>query len=159
MPQVTGVVEARNERALCVAGGWYGAYKGQGIEKVVKGDTVDLEWSPDKTGKYKNIKSCKVLSGAVAGAAEPARRGYSNVGVEIGHAMNLAMEVARELHPVGSLEFYKALVEHTGKMHKISSRLRAAAEAGKDIEELVKHEEPELPEPAMPSAESMKSIF
>lgn len=174
MPQVTGVVEARNERAVMVAGEWYGSFKGKGLEAVKKGDMVDISWEPDKTGRYKNVKGVAVLSTGIHGgsstAASPSYTPRSNVGVELGHAANLSKDLVIEMlktsaraEELGSNEFYKMFVEHTGKFFKIMKRLRAAAEAGKDIESLVASKEgaatAPAPEPVVVDEEDMKSIF
>ncbi len=174
MAQVTGVVEKKNVKlmntSLLIAGEWYSSFKGAGLDNVDEGDTVDFLWNPDKKGGgFKNIvaTTVKVLakgSGAVPSvraanpiSAAPYKKEYSTLGVELGHASNLAMEMC--LHTeieVGTDEFYKAWVHHTDKIFTIMQKIRASKEAVAVSAKVM----PPKPEPVTKEDEAaLESIF
>lgn len=141
MSTETGIVEAvkvtPTQTALLVNGSWYSSYRGTATKGINKGDAVELDWAFDKTGKWKNIKRAVVT---LAGAALPASSGgssyvpKSNIGIELGHASKLAMDVVLQAASAGSLEFgddqfYKEFVKHTHKIFKIMHKLRTTVEA------------------------------
>jgi hypothetical protein len=137
MAALTGTVasKARNGSSIKIGEDWYGAFKGKGLEAVEQGHTVQIEWDYDKTGKYRNIKSCMV----VGGSARPAQAmgasgssngggGYSNLGVELGHASKLAMDMVLAMYDprsVGDDDFYTDWAKHTRKVYKTMQSLRA----------------------------------
>lgn len=135
MEMVKGVVEskARNGSSIKVDGEWYGTYKGKGLESVNWKDTVEFLYEMDKSGKYRNIKGAvKVLGGGApssgGGVSAPSNGGgYNNLGVELGHASKLAMDLAICIHggnEIGGREFYKTWLEHTEKVYECMKKLR-----------------------------------
>ena len=65
MAVVTGVVQAvKDGKRVQINGDWYGSFNP--IGNVNAGDNVTFNWEPDKTGKYRNIKSAVTV---VAGGA------------------------------------------------------------------------------------------
>ena len=65
MAVITGVVQAvKDGKRVQVNGDWYGSFNPIGDVKA--GDNVTFNWEPDKTGKYRNIKSAVTV---VAGGA------------------------------------------------------------------------------------------
>lgn len=63
MAVVNGVVEqVKDGKRFKVNGEWYGSFNVQ--VGIVAGDTVTINWAPDKTGQYKNIKSIAKAEGA-----------------------------------------------------------------------------------------------
>lgn len=132
MAALTGTVasKARNGSSIKIGDDWYGAFKGKGLETVEQGHTVQIEWDFDKTGKYRNIKSVMV----VGGTARPAQAaggssggGYSNLGVELGHASKLAMDMVLNMSDprnVGDDDFYSEWIKHTRKVYKSMHALR-----------------------------------
>ena len=137
--KVQGVVEAKRKdgAGILVDGDWYSSYKGKGLGSVGVGDTVVFEYEFSKDGKYKNIdgNSVKVAGKGQpkAGYAAPAKA-YSSVGVELGHASKLAMDMALgffEQTKIGTDEFYVFWREQTVKIYKAMGKLRDQAENAK----------------------------
>lgn len=65
MAVTTGQVEAiKDNKRFKVQGEWYGSFNP--VAGIVVGDTVALNWSPDKTGQFRNIKSISKVDGAPA---------------------------------------------------------------------------------------------
>jgi hypothetical protein len=133
MATVTGTVasKARNGTSIKIGEDWFGSFKGKGLESIEQGHNVQVDWDYDKTGKYKNIKSVVVLGGAAVArpaAASSSGGGYSNLGVELGHASKLAMDLALAMHDprnVGDDDFYNDWIKHTRKVYKAMTALRA----------------------------------
>jgi len=133
--KVSGVVEskARSGKSIKVNGEWYGDFNPITAEYR---DTVEFDSTKSKCGKYNNIVkgSLKVISSA---AARPASAGggrppFSNLGVELGHASKLAMDMAiasgDKIGGIGSAEFYKCWIADTEKVYKLMKGLRAKFE-------------------------------
>lgn len=137
MNKVTGVVESKSRKgnSIKVDGEWYGTFSAADLNNVEWKDSVEFMWDYDKTGKYKNIKG-KVTKTDGATSSPPSGRGKANnysLGVELGHASNLAMRMMEQLdyeYEVGSADWYKAFIEFTNKNYKVMSALRAQHEAG-----------------------------
>ncbi len=157
---VTGVVQSkrRDGAGIQVNGEWYSSYQGKGLESVQTGHHVEFTWAPSKDGRFKNIKSIAItggapkygagIPGAVPAASSNKSGGYSNVGVELGHASKLAWELALQAHEnPASDEFYKYWIEHTQKVYRAMSKLRtliqseAAAPAPKSTGPVLEMEE------------------
>lgn len=170
--QVIGIVEAKAVKgmntSILIGGEWYSSYKGAGLASVEKGSTVDFLWKPDAKGMgFRNIIASTVKNlggsaspapaGGPARAYTPAAKAYSTLGVELGHASNLAMEMClkmdKDITP-GTDEFYKAWVHHTDKIFTIMQKIRASKE---------KAEAPaaKAPEPVLAAEEKevLDSIF
>lgn len=131
MATMTGTVasKARNGSSIKIGDDWYGAFKGKGLEQIEQGHTVQVDWDFDKTGKYRNIKSVSVVGGAPRAPAQATGGGggYSNLGVELGHASKLAMDLVLAIHDprnVGDDDFYHDWMKHTRKVYKAMSALR-----------------------------------
>lgn len=132
MATITGTVasKARNGSSIKIGDDWYGAFKGKGLESIEQGHTVQVDWDFDKTGKYRNIKSISVVGGSprAASTSSPSNGGYSNLGVELGHASKLAMDLVVGMYDprdIGSDDFYGDWLKHTRKIYKSMSALRA----------------------------------
>jgi hypothetical protein len=99
--------------------------------KPEKGDLIQF----DDGGKKFLKKVNKLGSGeATGGSVSPSKSFKSNtLGVELGHAANLAMEmlnIKTSPSDVGTPEFYKDFVTYTEQIKKLMSGLRAKYEAG-----------------------------
>ena len=143
--------------------------EGRAKGSVEKGATVDFLWKPDAKGMgFRNIiaSTVKNLGGGTLPTASmagkpyaPAAKAYSTLGVELGHASNLAMEMClkmdKEITP-GTDEFYKAWVHHTDKIFTIMQKIRASKEGVAVPEAKVA-----APEPLLKAEEKelMDSIF
>jgi hypothetical protein len=97
-----------------------------------RGDKVSFNGG--STGKYLNDLKILEGSGTPAGSApKPSGGGgYSNIGVEVGHASNVAtaMAVARfKPAEVGGESYYQFLLEHTQKVYRVIKGLKVAIEA------------------------------
>lgn len=136
MAAVRGEVEAVSTKygkfSVMVDGNWYGTKQEWAPDPLPnKGDTVQFDSGP--TGKY--LQRCKVVSAgggaAPSGGGKPAGKAWSNLGVELGHASNIAKDMAlkTDLEP-GSEEWYKFWVTHTNKVYSVMSALRAKHEGG-----------------------------
>lgn len=136
--QVSGVVESKSKKgnSIKVDGEWYGTFNASDLPAEWK-DNVTFEYNMDKTGRYRNIVkgSVKVLDSAGASAvtgAGAAPRSNNLLGVELGHASNLAMRVTEQMawsqEDLGGQEFWKAFVKNTDTAFKIMKSLRARYE-------------------------------
>lgn len=148
--QVTGVVEAKAVKgmntSILIGGEWYSSFKGAGLASVEKGSTVDFLWKPDAKGMgfrniiastVKNLSVGTLPTASMAGKPyAPAAKAYSTLGVELGHASNLAMEMClkmdKDFDP-GSDAFYKAWVHHTDKIFTIMQKIRSSKEKADDV--------------------------
>jgi len=147
--QVTGVVEAKAVKgmntSIMVNGEWYSSFKGAGLSGIEKGTAVDFLWKPDTKGMgFKNIiaSTIKNLGGGTSGPVRaitgvgtgPSRKEYSTLGVELGHASNLAMElmIAKSNMGgglvIGDDSFYKEWVHHLDKIFTIMQKIRQKKE-------------------------------
>lgn len=126
-----GVIEAVSTKfdkfSVLVNGNWYGTKQEWAPNPLPqKGDEIRFE---AKGGKYLN--KCKIVgSGDVGSKSGAQSRGFSNLGVELGHASNLAMEVMGmlmsrgQLSPEANSDFYKQWIEHTDTIYKSMKALR-----------------------------------
>lgn len=103
--KVQGVVEARKDNAngigIVIDGTWYNSYKGKGLKGVNKGDKIRFEFT--KKNGFNNIDADTIqvkkaessgTSGGNAGQKDNTNRpAFSQLGVELGHAANLAMQM------------------------------------------------------------------
>ena len=71
MAIVTGQVEeVKDSKRFKVDGQWYGSFNA--ISGIVIGDFVTINWAPDKTGQYKNIKGISKVDAPAGGGSAPA---------------------------------------------------------------------------------------
>jgi hypothetical protein len=166
---VKGTVEkiARNG-GIMVNGDWYSSFKGKDttVKGIAIGNAVTFEWTPDTKGLgYKNIKSLTITGGApadalgsmtAATAAVPMRN--NNLGVELGHASKLAMDMSIAYFStlpgsaeIGSEDFYKFWIQNTDKVFKAMSALRKAKD--KPEVTVTVAETPRKADPILASAE------
>jgi hypothetical protein len=138
--EVKGTVERKNDRgSILVNGEWYSSYQGKHTGSVNPGDVVSIGYKLSPDGKWKNIQFLNKTGTApvpAAGTSAPSGGGWqprNNLGVELGHASNLAMTIAiavadGEEMIVGGEEFYKLWLDHTNKVYKVMSKLRSLKE-------------------------------
>ena len=139
MATVTGTVEAAlipnkwGKNSILVGEVWYSTdpkYMTGDIPR--KGDVV--EFDSGKTGKYINNLTVTSKGAGSASSAKSAGGGYSNLGVELGHASNVAKDMANafffgDTSAIGGDEWYKYWVTHTEKVYTVMKKLRAKHEA------------------------------
>lgn len=146
---VTGTVEkvARNG-GIMVNGEWYSSFKGKdtSAKGVVPGTFVSFQWTPDTKGLgYKNIKMLTVTGGAAPDAIStttasvPVRAGNTNLGVELGHASKLAMDMAlaqfaKSPDSIGDEAFFKQWITYTDKVYKAMAALRKAKDKPVEVD-------------------------
>jgi hypothetical protein len=134
METVTGQVDAvrKDGKGLCIDDVWYSSWDGL---QVSKGDTVVFNYV--KKGQYNNIKGkVRVSSGGPApSSSAPAKKDF-NLGVEMGHASNLAMRMMEQtlMHSfppeqeqaleVGSDEYFRKFMEYTDNIYEIMKRMK-----------------------------------
>ena len=137
MAIVTGVVEAVSTKfdkySIQVGGTWYSTKMEWAKVQPERGAEVSFD-----NGGGKFMKNVKIISGgsggSAGGSAGPAKGGFSTLGVELGHAANLAMQVSLQGSPgsPGTPEFYKFFVEQTQTIFKVMKGLRKHYEEGED---------------------------
>jgi hypothetical protein len=133
MGMVKGLVENVSTKydkySVQVNGTWYNTKMEYAKVKPNKGDLVEFD---DGGAKFtKNMKIVTAGAGGVYGSPKPSagKGSYSSLGVELGHAANLAMQMALAEAKTSSLEigstaFYKEFVTHTRKVKAIMQGLR-----------------------------------
>lgn len=140
MAIVRGTVEGHHDKwdkwNILVNGSWYNTKLEWAKVKPVTGDEVEFD-----DGGRNYTKQLKIVSkgpGGPAASSAPAKSGgktWSNVGVEVGHATNLAMTVTLKRYKdnegeIGTETFYKDFVAQTDKIYQITKALRERYEAG-----------------------------
>jgi hypothetical protein len=130
MAMVKGLVENVSTKwdkySIQVNGAWYGTKMEWAHVQPSKGDLVEFD---DGGGKYtKNLSIVTKGAGGTYGSPKPSaggKGGYSNLGVELGHAANLAIQIALAGGTeAGSTDFYKAFAQNTRKCYAIMKGLR-----------------------------------
>jgi hypothetical protein len=144
---VSGVVASKSRKgnSIKVGDDWYSTFNASDLSHVNWKDTVSFSYV--LKGEYRNIKG-KVKITATDDSPK-SKGGYSNLGVELGHASKLAMDMSTHkfaADDVGSPEFYKFWMNETQTIHKAMSALRTRmaepkAEAKEEV--IVKKTEPE----------------
>lgn len=129
-----GVVEAISHKydkfAVLIDGNWFNTKKEYADEWPVK-PTVGAEITFDDGGK-KYLGKMKIVKQG-AGASSGGGSGAGLIGVEIGHASKLAMDMALAVattdkdYEIGSKEFYKFWAEQTLQVHSMMGRLKDKA--------------------------------
>ena len=139
MEKVSGKVESmsRKGNSIKVGGEWYSVAP-QAVATAMKGVAWkdEVEFMYEQKGQYKNIKGVVTVLGgggsSVAPAASRSGGGYSNIGVEVGHAANLAMEMmgqkVLDAESVGTKEYYQAFAQYTLEMYKVMKGIRSKIE-------------------------------
>lgn len=82
MAIATGQVEeVKDNKRFKVDGNWYGSFNA--ISGIVIGDFVTINWAPDKTGQYKNIKGISKVDAPAGGGGAPAPSGGTTGGRDL----------------------------------------------------------------------------
>lgn len=141
---VTGTVEkvARNG-GIMVNGEWYSSFKGKDTtaKGVGPGTAVSFQWTPDTKGLgYKNIKMLSVTGEATVApsATVSVRSSNTNLGVELGHASKLAMDMTIARYSshqgdIGNEAFFKEWISATDKVYKAMGALRKAKDKPEEV--------------------------
>lgn len=127
--RIDGTVESKSRKgnSIKVNGGWYSTFNASDLDHVNWKDQVSFDFVTK--GKYNNI-SGKVEVTAKAPAASSSggggKGGDYTLGVELGHASKLAMDVmlADPSIKAGSEEFYKGFVRHTEIIHGLMKGIK-----------------------------------
>jgi hypothetical protein len=136
MALVTGTVEAAHSKwdkwNILVNDKWYSTKLEYARAKPGKGAVVEFD-----DGGAKFTKNLRVISegepypsgGYPSPSPKSGTKTYSNLGVELGHASNVAKDMAihYSLHvdiEIGSPEWYKYWVTHTEKVYNVMKALR-----------------------------------
>jgi hypothetical protein len=134
MAKVQGTVEAVSTKfgkfSVLVDGTWY-ATKQEYVNfpEPSSGDNIEFD-----DGGSKFLKRVKILgssSGASTGGRASPKKNFNPLGVELGHASKLAMDMAIASFPsegVGSKDFYQYWTDHTENVYKIMKGLRETYE-------------------------------
>ena len=132
MSTVTGQVEAISTKygkfSIMVNDNWYGTKaEWAPSPQPNRGDVVEFD-----DGGKNYLKKLRIKSSGGSSAGSPAGGGkkFSTLGVELGHAANLAMEVTLvQVHPEREEEFWKAFDRNTDIAYKLMQRKREMYEA------------------------------
>ena len=135
MGMVKGEVEAVSTKydkySILVNGTWYGTKAEWAKVKPNRGDSVEFD-----DGGSKFLKKVRILGSSSSSSSAPStgssRGGYSQVGVEVGHATNIAIQVmdqyirqaAASAPEVGSKEYWAKFCEITDTVHDITDAFR-----------------------------------
>ena len=136
MSNVSGMVESKSRKgnSIKVDGDWYSTFKAEDLNHVNWKDNVVFAF--EQKGEYKNIKGKVQRSGGSSASPAKSGGGYSTLGVEMGHASNLAMRMM-EQHmnanldsaiEIGSPEYYKQFLTYTETVYKLMRQLKAKHE-------------------------------
>lgn len=139
MATVIGEVEAVSTKydkfSILVDGTWYATKQEWAPSPAPnKGDQVTFD-----NGGKKYIKKLSIMNSGGGGGSSPSysggasRGGYSNLGVEVGHASNLAMRMMEQgveaVSSVGTEEYYKQFMKYTHDMYRLMKGIRKSIEA------------------------------
>jgi len=134
METISGTVEAvrKDRKGLCINDVWYSSWDAL---SVGKGDEVVFNYAEvEKGGRtFRNIKGKVRVSGkATPKSGGSYSKGYSNIGVELGHAANLAMRMMEQIpHPrseVGSTDYMTQFSKFTHDMYQVMKGMRDVIE-------------------------------
>ena len=126
-----GTVEAISHKydkfAVLIDEKWYNTKKEYAEEWPVKPTVGDVITFDDGGKKYLGKMKIVSSSGSSGTPKASSGGGYSNIGVEVGHASNLAMRMMEQhtSFDVGSVEYYKELVKRTEEVYKIMKSLKS----------------------------------
>ena len=147
MPTIAGKVESKSRKgnSIKVDGNWYGVFAAADLDHVNWKD--DVKFSYEVKGDYRNIKGPVVTT--AGGASAPSGGGKvvnGNLGVELGHASNLAMRMMEQAGtaPVGTTDYYKQFAEYTVDMYKVMQGLRAKVSAPDFSSDTTKSVKPDI---------------
>ena len=136
MAIVTGVAEVVmnpnkwGKISICVDGNWYSTDP-KYVKWAIPNSGDEVSFDSGGTGKYLNNLTIVGKGSGDPAKSSPAKGGYSNLGVELGHASNVAKDMANTFFSeteIGSEEWYTYWVEHTQKVYATMKKLRAAYE-------------------------------
>ena len=139
MSTVTGTIEAVSTKydkfSVLVDGTWYGTKQEWAPDPLPKtGDKITFD-----NGGKKFLSKCKVMGSGGGGGAAPQGGGGKNnwnLGVEVGHASNLAMRVTEmalregDLETaVGSEDFYRFFIKQSKDIYKLMAALKKSIDS------------------------------
>lgn len=134
--------------------GWYGTKKEFADEWPAKPNRGDKITFDDAGRKYLSKMRILESAGGSAGAAAGSKSGSNyNLGVEVGHASNLAMRVMEQRldHQrleIGSSEYWKQFAKDTNDIYKIMTGIKARIGGTNTPEEAPEAPPVKKPEPS-----------
>jgi hypothetical protein len=135
MSTVTGQIEAISTKygkfSIMVNDNWYGTKQEWAPNPLPdRGDVVEFDDGGKNFLKKLRIKSSGGGSSASSSAAPAGGKRFSTLGVELGHAANLAMDVTlAQVSPEKEEDFWKAFDRNTDIAFKLMQRKREVYEA------------------------------
>lgn len=138
METISGVVDAvrKDRKGLCINDVWYSSWEALTCNK---GDDVVFNFIVK--GRFNNIKgkvNVASTSAATSSGGASSGGGYSNLGVELGHASNLAMRMMEQekwdVEMVGSKEYFSAFTRYTMDVYKVMKQVRESVGAKSESE-------------------------
>ena len=157
MEIVKGIVASKSRKgnSIKVGDDWFSTFKSEDLDHVNWKDEVEFMY--ETKGKYKNIKGRVEVKSGGSAPVESKGGGYSNLGVEIGHASNLAMRMMEQgdfKDEVGSAWYFKRFAEYTKDMYKVMQVIRKNIERGDNEDK-----EPVKTKPKVEADVDMDDIF
>lgn len=157
-----GTVEAIgtkfNKFSVMVDGNWYGTKEEWAPDpRPERGDVIEFD---AKGGKYLN--NCKIVSkgGPSGGSTGGGSKGFSTLGVELGHAANLGMTVTLAETSPTSGDFWEKFSDNTDAVFKIMKVKRELYEKGDSTPtEAPKQQERMAPSPTNIDRQAAEDIF
>ena len=146
---------------------WYSSWDPVTAER---GDNVVFNYV--QKGQYKNIKGKVNVSGSTGSApvkAGGAKPNNFNLGVELGHAANLAQRVLEVMYcedqldaadvEVGSPKYWAIFNEQTLRAYKVMKALRKKVEGGSEEDEVPEVTVKVAAPPPTPAPEDVEDLF
>lgn len=167
MDVIEGVVQSKSRKgnSIKVNDEWYSCYSPSDLAHVNWKDSVEFKYV--MKGEYRNIKGeVKKLSAESSGGGSTAQP-WSNIGVEIGHASNLAMRMMEQQQAlegdlstkVGSPEYFQEFTLNTLNVYKVMKAIRSKVESVGGVVPTAVKPEAEEPSEKMAEPNPLEDIF
>lgn len=165
-----GTIEAISHKyekfAVLIEEKWYNTKAEFAAEWPVKPQVGDVIQFDDGGKKY--LGRMKIISStapAVAATSTPKSGGYSSLGVEVGHASNLAMRMMEQkirggyAGEVGSPEYYREFAQYIQDVYKLMTGIKKKLGSAPEEAPAPEVEAKPAPEPAPAAEDDLSDLF